>query len=177
MIVALVANERPPDDFRGAAARVADFVATTPDAPVFVATGAIEGQDEAWVRDPERREYLLSPLLVYPTGGNPVVVPRKLEGQPLAREIVDPLLAGTQRAAAIEWRGNGADILEWLVPHAVAAGFQEAPVLLRIVGASREAAGHAEDGDGLSGPPFGGGEPSAHLLQLQVGPLQELFGV
>ena len=125
VLAALVSHERPEDDFRGAAAAVREFAEGDPELPVLLASGVIEGQHEAWLRDPSLSDYLSAPAAYYPLGGRVFVAPRRLSGQqPLTRDLLSPALRGARRFAAVEWRGNGANILEWLVPNAEANGFE-----------------------------------------------------
>jgi hypothetical protein len=121
---AFAMHERPQDDFRGAAQAVREFAAGDVFLPVLLASGMIEGQDEAWLRDPARADYLNAPASYYPLGGRVVAIPRKLRGQPIAEEILSPILRGAERFAAVEWYGNGADVLAWLGPRARRAGYR-----------------------------------------------------
>jgi hypothetical protein len=120
----LVLNERPPDDFRGAVAAVNEFVAGDPSVPVLFASGLIEGEDEGRVRDPDYQAYLIAPASYYPIEGRTLAVPRRMYGQPLALQIVEPLLEARRPFAAIEWFGNGARILPWLIQQAEAVGYR-----------------------------------------------------
>jgi hypothetical protein len=123
-LAAFVVHERPDDDFRGAARFVNEFVAGDASVPVLLASGLVEGEDEAWLRDPALSGYLNAPTAYYPLEGRVLAVPRKLFGQPLAHEIVDPVLRGGGRFAAVEWTGNGANILRWLEQEAGRAGYR-----------------------------------------------------
>jgi hypothetical protein len=122
-IAAFAMHERPEDDFRGAAEAVREFSAGDVLLPILLASGVIEGQDDAWLRDPALADYLNAPTAYYPLGGRVVAVPRKLRGQPIAEEILSPILHGAERFAAVEWYGNGADILAWLMPRARRGGY------------------------------------------------------
>lgn len=119
-----VANQRPQDDFRGAAAAVDEFVAGRVSTPVLFASGLIEGADEAWLRDPVRARYLLAPTEYYPLAGKVEALPRRLPGHPMAREITDPILRTADRFAVVEWYGNGARVMQWLARRAEAEGFR-----------------------------------------------------
>jgi len=123
-MAAFALHDRPEDDFRGAARAVRDFAVGDVSLPVLFASGMIEGQDDAWLRDPVRADYLTAPTAYYPLAGRVVAVPRKLTGQPIAEEILSPILRGANRFAAVEWAGNGADILAWLTPRARLAGYR-----------------------------------------------------
>jgi hypothetical protein len=123
-LTAYVANERNLDDFRGAALAVNEFVAGDESVPVLFASGLIEGQDESWLRDPVLADYLISPTAYYPMEGRVLAIPRYLSGQPLAEEIVSPILRSTDRFAAVEWTGNGARIMQWLTRRAEGAGYR-----------------------------------------------------
>lgn len=124
VLAAFVSHERPPDDFRGAAAAVSDWVGEDASVPVLFASGLVEGEDERWLRDPQRAAYLNSPATVYPIAGRLIAIPRRISGHPLGAGIVDPVLRDARRFAAIEWFGNGARVLPWLVQRAEAAGYR-----------------------------------------------------
>lgn len=120
----LVLNDRPPDDFRGATLAVNEFVAGSDSVSVLFASGLIEGEDEARVRDVDYHPYLTAPRAYYPMDGRVVAVPRRMVGQPLAIEIAEPLIESKKPFAAVEWYGNGARILPWLIQRAEAAGYR-----------------------------------------------------
>lgn len=117
-------HQRPPDDFRGAALAVNEFVASDGSTPILIASGLIEGEDENWLRDPALADYLNTPAAYYPLRGQKVTLPRKLRGHSMTSEIVDPVLRQADRFAAIEWYGNGARIMLPLVRRAEAAGYR-----------------------------------------------------
>lgn len=121
---AFVLHERPRDDFRAAALEVRSFIATEGAAPVLLASGVIEGENESWLRDPARAGYLNAPVDYYPMGERVIALPRKLRGQPLALEILEPIMPTQPRFAVVEWTGNGADVLGWLMPRAARLGYR-----------------------------------------------------
>lgn len=123
-LASFVTHQRPPDDFRGAVLAVNEFTAQDDSTPVLFASGLIEGEDENWLRDPVRADYLNAPAEYYPIVGQLVTVPRRLRGHPMASEIVDPVLRRADRFAAVEWYGNGARIIQPLIQRASAAGFR-----------------------------------------------------
>ena len=53
-----------------------------------------------------------------------MALPRKLRGQPLALEILEPIMPAQPRFAVVEWTGNGADVLGWLMPRAARLGYR-----------------------------------------------------
>ena len=124
VFAALAVHERPHDDFRGAVAAVNTFVAGDVSVPVLLGTGAIETQDEARLRDPALAEYLAAPALYYPVDGKLVLLPRQLHGDDWERSIIEKAVQGHRRFAVIEWRGNGARVLDWLGASAQRAGFR-----------------------------------------------------
>lgn len=123
-IASLASHERPHDDFRGAALVVNEFTAKDGSTPILFASGLIEGEDENWLRDPERAKYLNAPAEYYPLDGQLVTLPRKLRGHPMAGQIVDPVLGSADRFVAVEWYGNGARIIQPLALRAEAAGYR-----------------------------------------------------
>ena len=123
-LASLSIHERPRDDFRAAALAVNEFVASDTSVPILFASGLIEGQDETWLRNPDLAEYLNAPTAYYPLDGRVVALPRKLHGQPLSNEIVEPVLREAGRFATIEWFGNGARVLPWLIQRAQGAGYR-----------------------------------------------------
>jgi hypothetical protein len=124
VLAAFASHERPPDDLRGAAAAVSEWVGADASVPVLFASGLVEGEDERWLRDPVRADYLVSPATVYPMAGRLVALPRQISGHPLGPAIVDPILRGGSRFVVVEWYGNGARVLPWLVPRAERAGYR-----------------------------------------------------
>jgi len=124
VLAAFVTHERPYDDFRGAALAVNEFTAQDGSTPILLASGLVEGEDEEWLRDPERADYLNTPAKYYPLDGQLVTLPRKLQGHPMASQIVDPILRSADRFVAIEWFGNGARVIPPLVQRAEAAGYR-----------------------------------------------------
>jgi len=124
LLTSFVTNERPPDDFRGAARAVNEFVSGRNEVPVLFASGLIEGEDENWLRDPGLADYLNAPTDYYPIDGRLITLPRRLAGHSMTREIVEPVLDGRRRFAAVEWIGNGARTLGWLIPRAERAGYR-----------------------------------------------------
>ncbi len=130
-LACLVSYTRPVDDFRGAALAVNRFVAAEKSVPVLLASGLIESQDENWLRDPARAAYLAAPTAYYPLDGHVVSLPRKvrllLEDHSRERRIgdaiVEPILRESDRFAAIEWTGNGANVMPWLIERAENAGY------------------------------------------------------
>lgn len=135
-LASLVMHERPHDDFRGAALAVNQFVAGDDSVPILLASGLIEGEDEQWLRDPVRADYLNAPAEYYPFDGRLVTAPRKLFDHPMSKEILDPILERGDRFAAVEWYGNGARIMPSLIRRAEAAGYR---VVRRRFGAVRVA--------------------------------------
>jgi mannosyltransferase len=135
-LASFVTNVRPQDDFRGAVRFVNQFAAEDVSVPTLFASGLIEGQHESWLRDPSHAAYLQAPMAYYPLDGPLVTLPRRLRGQAIGIEIVDPILESSRRFATIEWTGNGAKILQWLVPRAEEAGFR---VTVRTYGTVRVA--------------------------------------
>ncbi len=125
-LASFATHERPRDDFRGAALAVNEFVASDASIPILFASGLIEGQDETWLRNPDLADYLNAPSAYYPLDGLVVALPRKLHGQPLSNEIMEPILREAERFAAIEWFGNGARVLPWLIQRAEGAGYRVA---------------------------------------------------
>jgi len=130
-LACLLSYVRPVDDFRGAAVAVNRFVAEDEAVPVFLASGLIESQDENWLRNPELADYLEAPTAYYPIAGRVVLLPREIrrssEAQSRALEIgdqiIEPILRGSDRFAAIEWTGNGAHVMPWLNERAEGAGY------------------------------------------------------
>jgi 4-amino-4-deoxy-L-arabinose transferase-like glycosyltransferase len=154
-LTCLVSYARPVDNFRGAALAVNRFVAADESVPVLLASGLIESQDENWLRDPALAAYLTAPTAYYPLDGNVISLPRKLplprEGHSQERrigdEIVEPILRENDRFAAIEWTGNGANVMPWLIARAERAGYRRIMnrrfgsvhvVCFRRLGADRE---------------------------------------
>jgi hypothetical protein len=123
-LASFVIHERPYDDFRGAALAINGFTAADHSTPILLASGLIEGEDEIWLRDPTLADYLNAPAEYYPLEGQLVTLPRKLRGHPMAGEIVEPVLRNAERFVAIEWYGNGAQIIQPLIQSADAAGFR-----------------------------------------------------
>jgi mannosyltransferase len=123
-VAGFVSHERPHDDLRGAAAAVEAFSDGDAEVPVLFASGLIETQHVEWLHDPERAAYLNAPASYYPMGDRVIQLPRKLHGQPLAAKTLDPVFAEAKRFAVVEWLGNGADVLAWLVPEADDRGFR-----------------------------------------------------
>ena len=123
-LASFVTHDRPLDDFRGAARAVNEFVAGDSSVPVLLASGLIEGENEAWLRDPVRADYLISPTEYYPMHGRVLPLPRKLQGQPIANEIVEPILRKAGPFVAVEWYGNGARIMNGLIARAERAGYR-----------------------------------------------------
>jgi len=123
-LAAFATHDRPLDDFRGAARAVNEFVAGDASIPVLLASGLIEGENEAWLRDPIRADYLISPTEYYPMKGRVLALPRKLKNQPIANEIVEPILREAGSFAAVEWYGNGARIMNGLIARAERAGYR-----------------------------------------------------
>ncbi len=126
-VASFTIHERAPEDFRAAALAVNEFVGGSRTVPVLLASGLVEAQDERWIRDPERAAYLNAATAYYPIAGRVVAFPRRAQGSAVARELADPVLAEAQRFVAIEWSGNGARILSWLIPRAEQAGFRVTP--------------------------------------------------
>jgi hypothetical protein len=122
-LASFVIFERPPDDFRGAAIAVNEFTAADGSTPILLASGAVEGEDVNWLKDPERAEYLNAPVEYYPLEGRMVTLPRRLQGHPMTNEIIDPILRAGKPFVAIEWFGNGARILQTLGRRATNAGY------------------------------------------------------
>jgi hypothetical protein len=130
-LACLVSYARPVDDFRGAARAVNHFVAGDRTVPVLLASGLIESQDENWLRDPALANYLTAPTAYYPLDGQVVSLPRKIRRPPadhsrerrIGDEIVGPILRVSDRFAAIEWTGNGANVMPWLIERAENAGY------------------------------------------------------
>jgi hypothetical protein len=143
-LTAFVSHERPYDDFRGAALAVNEFVAGNESIPVLFSSGLIEGEDEDWLRDPILADYLNAPAEYYPLDGRLVTVPRTLAGHPMANDIVSPILLRADRFAAIEWYGNGARIMQWLMRRADKAGYR---VIALSFGGVRVALFRHEGGD------------------------------
>lgn len=127
VLASFVSHERPYDDFRGAALAVNEFVAGDGSIPILLASGLIEGEDEDWLRDPVLADYLNAPTEYYPIDGRLVTVPRTLAGHSMTKEIVNPILLRADRFAAVEWYGNGARIMQWLMPRADKAGYRVTP--------------------------------------------------
>jgi len=123
-LASFVIHERPHDDFRGAALAVNEFTAGDDSTPILLASGLIEGEDENWLRDPTLADYLNAPAEYYPLEGQLVTLPRRLRGHPMASEIVEPILRRADRFVAIEWIGNGAQVLQPLIQRADAAGYR-----------------------------------------------------
>jgi hypothetical protein len=123
-LASFMIHERPYDDFRGAALAVNAFTANDNSTPILLASGLIEGEDENWLRDPTLADYLNAPAEYYPLEGQLVTLPRRLRGHPMASEIVDPILRSADRFVAIEWYGNGAQIIQPLIQRASAAGYR-----------------------------------------------------
>ena len=120
---ALATNERIPEDFRGAARAVREFTAGDEATPVLFASGMIESQDEAWLRDPELADYLAAAAAYYPLGGRVVTLPRRLLGPAEAGEFLAPILGEAARFSVVEWSANGADVLARITPVATRAGY------------------------------------------------------
>lgn len=78
-------------DWRGAAKTVNNFVHDG-ETPVLIRTALTESRSIAWVQDPRRRDYLLSPLSRYPMNGRPILLPFDLTHGGLA--YVEGLAAG-----------------------------------------------------------------------------------
>jgi hypothetical protein len=123
-LASFIIHERPYDDFRGAALAVNGFTANDNSTPILLASGLIEGEDENWLRDPTLADYLNAPAEYYPLEGQLVTLPRRLRGHPMASEIVEPVLKSADRFVAIEWYGNGAQIIQPLIQRADAAGYR-----------------------------------------------------
>jgi 4-amino-4-deoxy-L-arabinose transferase-like glycosyltransferase len=123
---------RPVDDFRGAALAVNQFVDGDDSVPVLFASGLIESQAESWLSNPELADYLKAPTAYYPLDGQVVLLPRVVrllqdeysEEARIGDEIVDPILRRAGRFAVVEWTGNGADVMPWLIERAERAGYQ-----------------------------------------------------
>ena len=124
VLASLLTHERAHDDLRGASLAVKEFVGGDASIPILFATGLIEAQDETWLSNPAAADYLKAPIAYYPMDGRVVTLPRKLHGQPLASEIVDPILRRGQRFVVVEWYANGARIMPWLLTRAEAAGYR-----------------------------------------------------
>jgi hypothetical protein len=65
------------EDWRGAAAAERTLV-TDPHTPVLVQAGFIESTHIGWLKNPEKRRYLLSPLSIYPMTGHVIPLPYRL---------------------------------------------------------------------------------------------------
>lgn len=124
VLTSFALHERPQDDFRTAALEVRSFLAAEGAAPVLLASGLIEGQDESWLRDPALSGYLNAPTDYYPMGERVIALPRKMRGQPLALEILESVMPAHSRFAVVEWTGNGADVLGWIAPRAARLGYR-----------------------------------------------------
>ncbi len=144
-VTCFVSYARPVDDFRGAVLAVNQFVAHDDAVPVLLASGLIESQDESWLRDPALADYLTAPTAYYPLDGHVVTLPRRLRlpreehprDQHIGDEIVEPILREDKRFAVIEWTGNGADVMPWLIERAESAGYRR--VMNRHFGSVRVA--------------------------------------
>ncbi len=123
-LAAWATQTRPVDDFRGAAIAVNRFVAGDAATPVLVATGLIETQHEAWLRDPAAADYLQAPMHTYPLEGDVITLPRQFPGPEIGRSIVGPVLSAKRPFAVIEWSGNGARVLSGVRREAEAAGYR-----------------------------------------------------
>jgi len=124
VVAAATTNARIPEDFREAAHAVREFTAGYDETPILFATGMIESQDEAWLRDPALADYLTAPAIYYPLGGRVVPLPRKFLRPAEASEVLQPILGQVDRFAVVEWRANGADVLARIIPSANDAGYR-----------------------------------------------------
>jgi hypothetical protein len=136
VLASLATHMRAPDDLRGAALTVNDFVAPDASTPILFASGLVETQDEKWLSDPSHADYLNVAATYYPLYGRLVTLPRRLDGHPLANEIVEPILRSRERFVAIEWYANGAQAIQWLSQRAEGEGYR---VSLRDFGGVRVA--------------------------------------
>ncbi|MFY9587291.1 MAG: glycosyltransferase family 39 protein [Actinomycetota bacterium] len=88
-LVAFASVTHSPDDWRGAARLVNERVDAT--TPVFIRPAYIESTRIDWLRRPDKRAYLLSPLSSYPMNGRIELMPYALD--PPGRRYVDQVLA------------------------------------------------------------------------------------
>ncbi len=97
------AKYRGAEDWRGAASAADEILAGSP-GPVLAATGLIEGQDLSWLRDSEKRGYILAPFSYYPLRSAPLPLPNEC-GSAAAEEYlrtdIAPKLAGAARVLAL----------------------------------------------------------------------------
>lgn len=110
------------EDWR-AAAELERSVVTSPDTPVLLFSGFIEGKQASWLRDPEKASYLNAPAAAYPLEGAPIYpLPFGLDEQTTA--YMEDLLEELETEPAFVLVTRGADTHNvWLAERLAPAGF------------------------------------------------------
>jgi hypothetical protein len=127
VFASLTTHTRPPDDIRGAVLAVNEFTARNASTPILFASGLIETQDPEWLSDPSHAEYLNTAATYYPLNGRLVTLPRRINGHPLADEIIEPIVGSHEPFVVMEWYGNGARVMQWISQRAESEGYRISP--------------------------------------------------